>query len=162
MQFNVCLVFFFFLVGFCSTLLFCILATTDIVGTSVNSITLDRPLAHTRARTSAHINNSYPSLHKIRGPCREKGNNYFKVSEQVTSPIETLFSAAPPLTKLAVSHPLQEHARKAVHCTCARDSKTWKSSPNVHPQKNVYSACFHWLNISCSVNIFYSYSSYFL
>jgi hypothetical protein len=34
------------------------------------------------------------------------GNYYFKVSEQVTSPIETLFSAHHPLTKLAVSHPL--------------------------------------------------------
>ncbi|XP_070964847.1 cytidine deaminase-like [Oncorhynchus clarkii lewisi] len=37
---------------------------------------------------SAHINNShtrrhlYPSLHKSHGPCRAKGNYYFKVSEQ--------------------------------------------------------------------------------
>ena len=45
---------------------------------------------------SEHINNlpptkhHYLSLHKSSGPLQRKGNNYFKVLEGVTSPIETL------------------------------------------------------------------------
>jgi hypothetical protein len=66
-----------------------------------NSITLDRPLAHTRARTRDPLHTSTTVTHEASlpispqkpRPLQSKGNFYFKVSEQVTSPIETLFRA---------------------------------------------------------------------
>ena len=66
-----------------------------------NSITLVRPLAPTRARTRDPMHTSTTVTHKASlpiapqkpRPLQSKGNHYFKVSEQVTSPIETLFSA---------------------------------------------------------------------
>ena len=62
-----------------------------------NSITLDRPLAHTRARTRDPLHTSTTVTHEASLPIAAqkqiKGNPYFQVSEQVTPPIETLFSA---------------------------------------------------------------------
>ena len=65
-----------------------------------NSTTLDRPLAHTRARTrdllhtsTVTLEASLPIAPRKPRPLQSKGNYYFKVSEQVTSLIETLFSA---------------------------------------------------------------------
>ena len=66
-----------------------------------NSITLDRPLAHTRVRTRDPLHTSTTVTLEASLPIapqkprllQRKGKYYFKVSEQVTSPIETLFSA---------------------------------------------------------------------
>ena len=66
-----------------------------------DSVTLDRPLAHTRARTRDPLHTSTTVTHEASlpivpqkpRPLQSKGNYYFKVSEKVTSPIETLFSA---------------------------------------------------------------------
>ena len=62
-----------------------------------NSITLDCPRARTRdplhtLTTVPHEASLAIAPQKPR-PLQSKGNHYFKVSEQVTSPIETLFSA---------------------------------------------------------------------
>jgi hypothetical protein len=73
----------------------------DVFPIMCNSITLDRPLAHTRARIRDPLHTSTTVTHKASlpiapqkpRPLQSKGNYYFKVSEQVTSPIETLFSA---------------------------------------------------------------------
>ena len=65
----------------------------------LGSLKLDRPLAHSRARTRDLLHTtetheaSLPIAPQKPRPLQSKGNYYFKVSEQVTSPIETLFSA---------------------------------------------------------------------
>ena len=70
-------------------------------------------LAHNRARTRDPLHTSTTVTHETSLPIapqkplplQSKGNYYFKVSEQVTSPIETLLTRTT-ANELAVSHPL--------------------------------------------------------
>ena len=67
--------------------------------------------APTRARTRDPLQRSITDTHKASltiapqkpRPSQSKGNHYFKVSEQVTSPIETLW-ARTTANSLAISH----------------------------------------------------------